>query len=455
MQNNQSPPYFLTRTEGIAKGKALRSQVPRSSHGEWKPTPDRPEPIALLEASNAGRLTELVPIRYGRMLASPFAFLRGAASIMAADLMATPRSGLKVQACGDCHLSNFGGYGTPERNLVFDVNDFDETLPAPWEWDMKRLAASIVVAGRSLKFSDKISRSAAVAAVQSYRIHMDEYAQMNPMEIWYDQIGVESLLTFTNSPKEVKKLKSEVKKARILTPTLELHKLTEIVQGQHSFIDNLPLVSHLLPADPLATEMLEVFHKYRQTLREDSRVLIDHYQVVDMAIKVVGIGSVGTRCGVALLVTGDGEPLFLQIKEARASVLENYVGKSSYSNHAQRVVAGQHQMQAASDIFLGWAKGGNGHDFYLRQLRDMKISVEITGMSELDLVGYSQLCGWTLARSHAKSGNRFMISGYLGQSDTFDQAIANFAVAYADQNEQDYQQLVDDVATGQIKAVQE
>jgi uncharacterized protein (DUF2252 family) len=455
MQKNQSLPHFLPRAEEIAKGKALRNQVPRSSHGEWKPTPDRPEPIDLLEASNEGRLTELVPIRYGRMLASPFAFLRGAASIMAADLVATPLSGVKVQACGDCHLSNFGGYGTPERNLVFDVNDFDETLPAPWEWDIKRLAASIVVAGRSLEFSDKIARSAAVAAVQSYRTHMNEYAQMNPMEVWYDHIGVESLLTFTNRLKEVKKLKSEVKKARTLTPTLELHKLTEIVQGQYRFIDNPPLISHLPAEDSLTTEMLEVFHKYRQTLREDSRALIDHYQVVDVAIKVVGIGSVGTRCGVALLVTGDGEPLFLQIKEARASVLENYVSRSSYDNHAQRVVVGQHQMQASSDIFLGWAKGGNGHDFYLRQLRDMKISVEITGMSELDLIGYSQLCGWVIAHSHAKSGNRVMISGYLGRSDTFDQAIANFAVAYADQNERDYQLLVDAVATGQIKAISE
>lgn len=453
MQNQNLPPQPLSRAEGIAKGKALRERVPRSSHEEWKPSPDRAEPMATLEASNQGRLPELVPLRYGRMLASPFAFLRGAASIMAFDLSKTPKTGIKVQACGDCHLSNFGGYGTPERNLVFDVNDFDETLLAPWEWDVKRLAASIVVAGRSLKLSDKISRMAAIAAVQSYREHMNEYAQMTMMQVWYDRIGVESLLTFTDRTKELKKLKSEVNKARALTPVMELHKLTEIVQGQSRFIGNPPLVSHPVPEDPLAADMLSVFHKYRQTLREDIRILLNHYRVVDVAMKVVGVGSVGTRCGIALLVTGDNDPLFLQIKEARSSVLENYAGKSGYDNHAQRVVAGQHQMQAATDIFLGWAKGEYGHDYYLRQLRDMKISVEIESMSDTDLRGYSQLCGWALARSHARSGDRFIISGYLGQSDTFDRAVANFAVAYADQNAQDYQQLVDAVAAGQIKAI--
>ena len=453
MQNQNLPLQLLSRAEGIAKGKVLRERVPRSSHGEWKPSPDRAESMAILEASNQGRLPELVPLRYGRMLASPFAFLRGAASIMAFDLSKTPKTGIRVQTCGDCHLSNFGGYGTPERNLVFDVNDFDETLLAPWEWDVKRLAASIVVAGRSLKFSDKIGRTAAIAAVQSYREHMNEYAQMTAMEVWYDRIGVESLLTFTDRAKELKKLKSEVDKARALTPVMELHKLTEIVQGQRRFIDNPPLVSHPVPEDPLAADMLSVFHKYRRTLREDIRILLDHFRVVDVAMKVVGVGSVGTRCGIALLVTGDNDPLFLQIKEARSSVLEAYVGKSGYDNHAQRVVAGQHQMQASTDIFLGWAKGDHGHDFYLRQLRDMKISVEIEGMSDTDLRGYSQLCGWALARSHARSDNRFIISGYLGQSDTFDRAIANFAVAYADQNERDYKQLVDAVAEGQIKVI--
>ncbi len=444
-----------SRAESIALGKELRTKVSRSSHAEWQPATDRAEPLALLAASNAGRLMDLVPLRYGRMLASPFAFLRGSAPIMAADLSKTPQTGIKVQACGDCHLSNFGGYGTPERNLVFDVNDFDETLPAPWEWDVKRLATSIVVAARSLKLADKIGWVAAIAAVQSYREHLNEYAQMTALDVWYAHIGIESLLTFTRNHKEQQKLKSEVKKARALTPVLALHKLTATVDGQQRFINNPPLVSHPAPDDPLAAEMLSVFHKYRQTLRDDARLLLDRYHVVDVAMKVVGVGSVGTRCGVALLVAGDDDVLFLQIKEARASVLEPYVGKSGYENHAQRIVAGQHLMQASTDIFLGWAKGDLGHDYYLRQLRDMKTSVEIEGMSETDLRGYAHLCGWALARSHARSGDRFQIAGYLGQNDTFDRAIANFAVAYADQNDRDYQQLVDAVASGQIKAIQE
>ena len=455
MQNQNLPPQSLSRAEGSAMGKALRDKVPRSSHQEWKPAPNRPDCVALLEESNQGRLLELVPIRYGRMLASPFAFLRGAANIMAADLSETPKTGIKVQTCGDSHLSNFGGYGTPERNLVFDVNDFDETLWAPWEWDVKRLAASIVVAGRYLKLRDKISRAAAMASVQSYREHINEYAQMTALEVWYAHIGVESLLSFTTHTKELNIVKSEVKKARAFNPVLDLHKLTETVKGQRRFIDNPPKLFHPLPGDPHASEMLSVFHKYRKTLREDSRILLDQYQIVDVAMKVVGVGSVGTRCGVALLVTGDNDPLFLQIKEARASVLEPYAGKSSYENHAQRVVAGQHLMQEASDIFLGWTRGDSGHDFYLRQLRDMKTSVEIEGMSETDLKGYCHLCGWALAHSHARSGNRFIISGYLGQSDTFDRAIANFAVAYADQTERDYKALADAVAAGQIKAIEE
>ncbi len=453
-QKQNPTPQPLSLAERTAAGKALRDKVPRSSHADWKPAPNRPDPIALLEESNQGRLPELLPIRYGRMLTSPFAFLRGSASIMAADLSETPKTGIKVQACGDCHLSNFGGYGTPERNLVFDVNDFDETLPAPWEWDVKRLAASIVVAGRSLKLSDKASQEAARTAVQSYREHMNEYTQMTVLEVWYSHIGVESLLTFTRNATEQKKLKQEVKKAHILTPVLELHKLTEMVNGQRRFIDNPPLVFHPSPADLLAEEMVSVFHKYRKTLRDDWCVLLDEYHVVDVAMKVVGVGSVGTRCGVALLVAGHNDPLFLQIKEARASVLEPYAGKSVYKNHAQRVVAGQQLMQAASDIFLGWTRGDSGHDFYLRQLRDMKTSVEVEGMSEVDLHGYSPLCGWALARAHARSGDRVMISGYLGQRDTFDQAIAHFAVAYADQTEQDYQELAAAVKAGRLRAIQ-
>jgi uncharacterized protein (DUF2252 family) len=449
---NQTVSQNLSHAEGTMRGKALRDQVPRSSHREWKPASNRPELVALLKASDEGRLPELVPLRYQRMLASPYAFLRGAASIMAFDLSDTPSIGLKIQTCGDCHLSNFGGYGTPERNLVFDINDFDETLPAPWEWDIKRLAASIVMAGRYLNLADKNNRTAAYAAVQSYREHMHEYAQMTALEVWYAHIGVESLLTFTQDAKDQKKLKNEVRKARALKPIWELRKLTEIVNGQYRFIENYPSVFHPPAHDPLAEELLSIFQKYRKTLRDDLQVLLDQYQVVDVAMKVVGVGSVGTRCGVALLVAGNNDPLFLQIKEARASVLESYAGKSVYENHAQRVVTGQRLMQASSDIFLGWTRGDSGHDFYLRQLRNMKTSVEIGGMSETDLIGYSKLCGWAVARAHARSGNRFLISGYLGQSDAFDQAIADFAIIYADQTEQDYKAMAHAVKKGQLEA---
>ncbi|GAC1494058.1 MAG: DUF2252 domain-containing protein [Chamaesiphon sp.] len=454
MTTQNSTPQPLSHAERIATGKALRVKVPRTSHENWKPAPNRPDPIALLKESNQGRLLELLPIRYGRMLSSPFAFLRGSATIMAADLSETPKTGIKVQTCGDCHLSNFGGYGTPERNLVFDINDFDETLPAPWEWDLKRLSASIVVAGRYLKLSDKTSHEVALRAVQSYREHMNEYAQMTVLEVWYSHIGIELLLTLSRNANEQKKLKQEVKKAQTLTPVLELHKLTEMVNGQRRFIDNPPLVFHPSAEDPLAEDILSVFHKYRKTLRDDWRVLLDHYHIVDVAMKVVGVGSIGTRCGVALLVAGQNDPLFLQIKQARASVLEPYAGKSAYENHAQRIVAGQHLMQAASDIFLGWTRDDSGHDFYLRQLRDMKISVEIEGMAEAELRGYSNLCGWTLARAHARSGDRVMISAYLGQKNTFDLAIANFAVAYANQTEQDYKELLAAVKAGRLKAIQ-
>jgi uncharacterized protein (DUF2252 family) len=454
MQNRNALLQSFSQKDGTAIGKALREKVPRSSHGKWKPVLHRPDPVALLGAADEGRLPALVPLRYERMLASPFAFLRGAAGIMAADLSETPVTGIKVQTCGDCHLSNFGGYGTPERNLVFDINDFDETLPAPWEWDIKRLAASIAVASRHLNLTDKNSNTSASIAVQSYREHMNEYAQMTSLAVWYAHIGVESLLAFTRNAKKQQKLKLEVKKAKALEPLWELRKLTEVVNGQRRFIENPPLVFHPSSQDPLAEEMLSVFLQYRKTLRDDFRVLLDQYQVVDVAMKVVGIGSVGTRCGVALLEAGDNDPLFLQIKEARASVLETYAGKSAYENHAQRVITGQRLMQASSDIFLGWTRSDSGHDFYLRQLRDMKTSVEIGGMSETDLNGYSKLCGWALARAHARSGNRFLISGYLGQSDVFDQAIADFAIAYADQTEQDYKVLANAIKQGRLKAAQ-
>jgi len=446
-------PALPTISERLAAGKALRDTVPRSSHSEWQPLAQRSDPMAVLEASNRGRLPDLLPLRYGRMLTSPFAFLRGAASIMAADLAHTPSTKLHVQACGDCHLANFGAYGTPERQMVFDVNDFDETLPAPWEWDLKRLATSVVVAGRYLHLPDKTNREATLSVVRAYREHMQTYAAMTFLEVWYAHISVESLLHGLPSPKAQKSLKAELHKAQHLTPVLELAKSTTVTDGQRRFVDNPPLVFHPSPDDPLAAELLAVFHQYRPTLRDDWRVLLDHYHVVDTAIKVVGVGSVGTRCGVALLVAGYNDPLFLQIKEARPSVLAPYVSQSRYEHQGHRVISGQHLMQAASDIFLGWARSDSGRDYYVRQLRDLKASVVVEGMTAPDLSGYAALCGWALARAHARSGDRLMISGYLGQKDTVDQAIATFALAYADQTEQDYQKLVAAVKAGQIEAV--
>jgi len=429
--------------------------VPRSAHAIWKPGDDRPDPIALLEESSQNRLQSLVPIRFGRMLRSPFAFLRGAAIVMAADLATTPTTGLQVQACGDCHLSNFGGYGTPERNLVFDVNDFDETLPAPWEWDVKRLVASMVVAGRAIKASDRHNEMFAQATMRAYREHMQNYAQMAPLDVWYSRIEIDSLLQFIKNPKTQKRIQQGVEKARELTPVLELSRLTEVVNGQRQFIEKPPLVQHLPPRDDLKDEIITAFQSYQKTLRDDLHVLLDRYHLVDLVMKVVGVGSVGTRCGVLLLLGDNDAPLFLQVKEVCASVLEPYAGKSKYLHHGQRVVMGQRLMQAASDLFLGWTRSATGHDFYLRQLRDMKFSVVVEDLTPDDLMGYANLCGWALARAHARSGDPVAIAAYLGKKDVMDQAIGKFAIAYADQTEQDYKALQIAVKSGRIQAASE
>ena len=442
---------FLSIAERQAFGKSHRENVPRSSHANWQPSPNRADPIILLQQSNQGRLPELIPLRFERMLASPFAFLRGAASIMAADLATTPTTGIHVQACGDCHLANFGAYGTPERNLIFDVNDFDETMLAPWEWDLKRLAASIFVAGRHNKISEKDCQEAATAAVRTYRERMNEYAQMTAIEVWYSHIDVSFLIASSVRMKEQKSLKQSVEKARGQTAESLLLKSTVVVDGHRQIVDTPPLVFHAPSDDPLEAELRSVFHQYRHTLRDDLRVLLERYHLVDVAMKVVGIGSVGTRCAIALLMAEENDSLFLQIKEARTSVLEPYVGKSGYQNQGQRVVAGQHLMQATSDLFLGWTRGNSGHDFYLRQLRDMKTAIEIDRMIASDLFGYAGLCGWALARAHARSGNPAVISGYLGENDKFDLAIANFAISYADLTELDYQMLVSAVKAGRIQ----
>ncbi len=431
-------------------GKSLRGTLSRSSQAEWSPSANRHDPIALLEKSNLGRLPNLIPIRYGRMLKSPFTFLRGAANIMAADLATTPTTGIQVQAGGDCHLLNFGGYATPERNFVFDVNDFDETLPAPWEWDIKRLATSFVVALRHTMAAEKNGYEAACMAAYSYRQHLHEYAQMNPLDVWYSRIDAQILGSFIHDTKQRQRIEQYGDKALTRTSAQALPKLTQLVYGKWQIVDKPPLIYHLPPDSVLEKEVESVYQHYRSTLRDDLRVLLDRYRLVDIAIKVVGVGSVGTRCVVALLMTDANEPLFLQMKEARASVLEPYTAKSVYQNHGQRVVTGQRLMQAASDIFLGWTRSDSGHDFYVRQLRDMKIAVDIEKLSVSEMIGYATLCGWALARAHARSGDPATISGYLGNSDVFDRAIADFAVAYANQTECDYQALVDAVKSGRI-----
>ncbi len=442
-------------SDRYAAGKALRESIPRSAHSEWSPPESRLDPITLLETSNEGRVSHLIPIRYGRMLKSPFAFMRGSAIIMATDLATTPTTDIRVQACGDCHLLNFGGYGTPERNLVFDVNDFDETLSAPWEWDLKRLATSVIIAGRHLKLSAKNSESAGRSVVSSYQEHIGKYAQMSPLEVWYSRIDADVLRNFDRHTPHRQRIDRYIERALTRTSAQALPKLTEVVHGQWRIADNRPLIYHLSPDDILEKEVESVYQQYRQTLRDDLQVLLNHFRLVDVAFKVVGVGSVGTRCVIALLMAEDNQPLFLQMKEARASVLEPYAGKSVYQNQGQRIVSGQRLMQAASDIFLGWTRSQGGHDFYVRQLRDMKIALDIEDLSASELISYSELCGWALARSHARSGDPATIAGYLGKSDVFEHAIANFAIAYANQNERDYQALVAAEKSGRITAIDE
>jgi uncharacterized protein (DUF2252 family) len=453
-QGDLPPP--IPAPERLAAGKALRTEVPRSAHADWKPAADRPDPIELLEASNRDRLPELVPIRYGRMLQSPFAFLRGAAAVMAHDLAATPATGVRVQACGDCHLMNFGAFASPERTLLFDINDFDETLPAPWEWDVKRLAASVAVAARHLEASSRDSRAAAEACVRSYRERLREYSEMTTLEVWYARIAFKDLIRLSRTTEERRLWEQGARNARARTAVHVIPKLLATVREHRRIVDNPPCIYH--PGDTAAfeLEMRALFRHYRPTLSDDRRFLLDRFRFVDAAVKVVGVGSVGTRCAVAYFEAGEGDSLLLQVKEARRSVLEPYAGKSAYHNQGQRVVAGQRLMQSASDIFLGWARAEKGgFDYYVRQLRDMKGSVPLDAMTPADLADYAEYCGWALARAHAKSGDAARVSGYLGKSDAFDRAVAAFAVAYADQNERDYQALVEAVRSGRVHAAEE
>jgi len=453
-----SVPMFRSRDERIAAGKALRYRVPRQSHAGWEPPANRRDPIEILKESNQDRLAELVPIRYGRMLPSPFTFLRGSAGLMASDLAGTPTTGLRVQACGDCHLLNFGLFATPERNLIFDINDFDETLPAPWEWDVKRLAVSFAVAVRDIKLGDKRAKAAAIECVHAYRQRLREFSKMSPLDVWYHRLDAQTIIDMAPDAKIREIREGIVAKAKHRISDYLYPQISEEIAGRRRLIDQPPAMFHVNQEQEPEHETLvrEALEQYRLSLPDERRVLFDRYSLEDVVIKAVGIGSVGTFCFVGLFFSAENHPLLLQFKQACPSVLEPYAGKSQYENHGQRVVVGQRLMQSASDIFLGWTRGRRGRDFFIRQLRDMKMSARIEeGASPQQAMLYAELCGRTLAHAHAKSGDAALISGYLGKSDDFDQAIGEFAVAYADQNEKDHAALVAAVKAGQIEALVE
>jgi uncharacterized protein (DUF2252 family) len=436
----------------MSAGKALRDKVSRKSHAKWAAPPGRPDPIEVLKESDRGRLPELLPIRYGRMRQSPFAFFRGSAAVMAWDLSRTPATGIRVQACGDCHAANFGGFASPERRLLFDINDFDETLQAPWEWDVKRLAASIVLASRELGLGGGRCDDAVQAMAVSYREQMREYAEMRALEVWYSHMDAEVFIEEAKTVAARKRWEEVEKKARLQTAEHIFPKIADVINGRTRIVDHPPLVYHTRESDLMRKHVTQMFHRYRETLPEERRVILDRYHIVDVARKVVGIGSVGTRCAVALLMAGDHDPMLLQFKQALRSVLDPYAGKSVYPNHGERVVTGQRMLQSASDVFLGWTRDGEGRDYYFRQLRDMKMKIDLENMTKGDWFEYVEICGWTLARAHARTGDAALIGGYLGKSDTFDSALAEFAVSYADQAERDYATLRKAIRAGRLKA---
>jgi uncharacterized protein (DUF2252 family) len=455
--------------ERAARGKRARAETPRSGHAVWDPPLDRPDPIQILEQEASTRVPELVPIRHGRMLTSPFAFFRGSAGLMAADLATTPDSGIRAQLCGDAHLANFGAFAAPDRRLVFDLNDFDESLPGPWEWDVKRLGVSFAIAARERGLSRKQRQSILLTTVGEYRRAMREFAAARNLDVWYARLDAETVLGELNKVarrKQVKKVERSVEKAETKDSLKALARLTHRVDGELRIISDPPL---LVPIEELAGEgegmnrdeleagVLELMRVYRRTLKADRRRLLDSYRYVHLAHKVVGVGSVGTRCWVVLLVGRDeADPLFLQCKEAGPSVLEPYAGSSRQKNHGARVVHGQWLMQAASDIFLGWLRAtgidGQQRDFYVRQLWDWKGSADINSMLPKGLEIYGRMCGWTLARAHARSGDSVAIGAYLGSGDVFDRAIADFSELYADQAEADHRALAEAVDAGRLAA---
>jgi uncharacterized protein (DUF2252 family) len=448
----------VSKIDRYAAGKEMRKKLPRSDHALWKLPEDRFNPVDIIIKSSEGRIEKLIPVRYARMIESPFAFFRGAAAIMAADLSQTPVTGMHLQLCGDCHLMNFGGFVTPEQQLVFDINDFDETLPGPWEWDLKRLATSFTIAGRYRNFSDYACKEAAWHVVDSYRRNMEDYSKMSALQVWHAKIDLGELLQ-KGSDEEMKRFnKKRLKKAsEISVDAKEFAKLT-FTTGVHARIkDDPPLIYH--PADKEEKKILkraeEAFQKYIQTLSPDRKVLLKRYNLHDIAIKVVGVGSVGTICGICLLMSATGEPIFLQFKEAKESVLEPWLHKSEYSHHGERVVMGQKMMQSAFDMFLGWTSNDEGKHFYMRQLRNAKIKPVLEVMRTQNLFNYAKACGWGLARAHARTGDASLLSGYIGTSDSLADAIADFSVAYADQNEKDHRQMVLAVRSGRLPVVDE
>jgi uncharacterized protein (DUF2252 family) len=469
---------YLSVDDRRARGKEALNPTRLSTHTGWIPAADRPDPVGLLQEQNLDREPDLVPVRHGRMLVSPFTFYRGTAKIMAADLAGTPTAGLKVQLCGDAHLSNFGLFASPERRLLFDLNDFDETLPGPFEYDVKRMAASFTIAGRNNGFATADTRAATLASVAAYREAMAGFAQMGTMDIWYARLDEDEVMAAVRSAgaeastkkgkkaakRAEKSLRKGAAKARTRDSLQALSKLGEQVEGRYRIVSQPPIVVPVrdvhaiygLSADQIEQVIHEQYRAYRATLRDDHRQLLERFQAVDMARKVVGVGSVGTRAFIVLLQGRDQQdPLFLQVKEATASVLEDHLPKSRYRQHGQRVVCGQRMMQAASDIYLGWTKGADAtRHFYWRQLRDMKASADIEAMAPVGLSFYAGICGWTLARAHARSGDPIAIAAYLGDDDQFDRSISDFAKRYADQNERDYQAFTKAIRSGRLDALE-
>lgn len=446
-----------TESELRAKGKKLREKCPRSSHATWKAPPDRRDAVDLVEEANVGRLPELVPIRHGRMMQSPFTFYRGTALNMAADLAITPATGIRVQVCGDAHLGNFRLFATPERRVIFDIHDLDETLPAPWEWDVKRLAASFVIASRNNNLSEEVGREAVLNCIRSYREQMAEFGAMNVMEVWYTSFEVETLIKNFSCKKHRKHLAKRLSKVRERSAfEYDFPKLTS--GGINPTIREHPPTIYHWREESLersSTTVREAFDNYRNTLPLYRHGLLDRFDLKDLAIKVVGVGSVGTACFVALLMAGVKDPLFLQMKEARPSVLEPYAGASVFPNHGQRVIMGHRLMQSSSDIFLGWTSSRSGRHYYVRQLRDAKVKFEVDRFDASHMIQFAESCGATLARAHARTGEPATISGYLGKSDRFDRAIVDFSVAYADQAERDYESFVKAIRKGRLAAVAE